>query len=88
LGAKDFEPSATFRSIATHTPDPALLAGFARRDSNLDKVIDMQFVLPCELQNLQFLVAQVLLVGRGTQVGDDFAHRNSPLSVNRKTEKK
>jgi hypothetical protein len=64
------------------TSSPALLAGLARRDGELDIRVDAQPLPPDKFQDLQLLVTQVLFVGGGTQIGDDFAHHYDLFVLN------
>ena len=50
--------------------DSALLAGLARRDGELDKLIHLEVFPSGILQNLQLLIIQLQLVGRSSKIGD------------------
>jgi len=54
--------------------DASLFAVFARGDGDLDKRIHFHLFFVSPLQDLQFLVVQILFVRRGSDIGDNLAH--------------
>jgi hypothetical protein len=58
-----------------------LFTGLARRYGNLDKHIHFHHFFVSLLQDLQFLVVQILFVCRGSDIGDDLCDLRQFMAI-------
>ena len=76
--ASAFRLKLRMKSVAF---DAALLARLPRGHGYLDELVHLDVLLPAELQDLEFLVVEILLVRGRPQIGYCFCHFVSLLSV-------